>query len=229
MILDSIRLTLNQIGDGRFRRVLFMGVGLALLLLFVAYAIVVFGVQWVTPDSFALPFIGEVTFVDELLSGASLLVMMFLSIFLMVPVASAFTGLFLDDIADAVEEKHYSHLPAARRLGFAENMRETLRFLGVLIGANLLALIAYLIFAPFAPIIFYALNGYLLGREYFFLIAARRLGRDGAKGAFKSNLMTIWAAGALMAVPLTVPLVNLTVPILGVATFTHLYHKLSRA
>jgi uncharacterized protein involved in cysteine biosynthesis len=30
-----------------------------------------------------------------------------------------------------------------------------------------------------------------------------------------------------MAVPLTIPLVNLVVPILGVATFTHLYHRLN--
>ncbi len=29
-----------------------------------------------------------------------------------------------------------------------------------------------------------------------------------------------------MAVPLTIPLVNLTVPILGAATFTHLFHRL---
>ena len=30
-----------------------------------------------------------------------------------------------------------------------------------------------------------------------------------------------------MAVPLTVPLVNLLVPILGAATFTHIYHALT--
>jgi CysZ protein len=31
-----------------------------------------------------------------------------------------------------------------------------------------------------------------------------------------------------MAVPLTIPVVNLLVPILGAATFTHLYHRLNR-
>ena len=29
-----------------------------------------------------------------------------------------------------------------------------------------------------------------------------------------------------MVVPLTIPLVNLLVPILGAATFTHLFHRL---
>ena len=38
----------------------------------------------------------------------------------------------------------------------------------------------------------------------------------------------LWLAGALMAVPLTIPLVNLLVPVLGAATFTHLVNRLAR-
>jgi CysZ protein len=34
-------------------------------------------------------------------------------------------------------------------------------------------------------------------------------------------------AGILMALPLTIPLMNLFIPILGAATFTHLYHRLA--
>jgi uncharacterized protein involved in cysteine biosynthesis len=157
-----------------------------------------------------------------------LIVMMVLSVFLMVPVASAFTGLFLDDVADAVEARHYSTLPAAPHVPLAEALRESLGFLAVLIGANLLALIVYLFSGPLAPLVFYGLNGFLLGREYYRMIAVRRLGRAGAKAAFRRNLTTIWPAGALMAFPLTIPLLNLIVPVLGVAVFTHLYHRLER-
>ena len=31
----------------------------------------------------------------------------------------------------------------------------------------------------------------------------------------------------LMALPLSIPLVNLVIPILGAATFTHLFHRLN--
>jgi len=31
-----------------------------------------------------------------------------------------------------------------------------------------------------------------------------------------------------MAVPLTFPLINLIIPILGAATFTHLFHRLAQ-
>lgn len=226
MIFGAISDALGQIGDPRFRSVLARGVGLTIALLIGAYLLVFWGIQWLLPDSISVPFIGEVTFVDDLASWGSLILMIGLSVFLMVPVASAFTGLFLDDVADAVEERHYPHLEKARRVPLLEALRESLGFLAVLVGANAAALIAYLIFAPFAPAIFYALNGYLLGREYFRMIAVRRLGREAAKAAFRSNLSLIWLTGALMAVPLTIPLINLAVPVIGVAAFTHLFHRL---
>lgn len=225
MIPIAISRALTQMGDPRFRWVLIQGVGLTLALLFGLYAGVFFLVDWLLPDSFSLPWIGEVGFVDTLLSWGSVVLMMVLSVFLMVPVASAFTGLFLDDVADAVEDRHYPHLGEAPRLGVGDNVRESLSFLGVIIVANAAAFIFY--FTPLAPFVFYGLNGFLLGREYFRMIANRRLGRREASGAFRSNLLTIWAAGALMAVPLSIPLLNLLVPILGAATFTHLFHMLN--
>ena len=224
MIPSSFLAAVGQMGDPRFRWVLIQGVGLTLALLFGAYFLVFQGVQWLLPDCFSLPWVGEICFVETLLSWGSVLLMMVLSIFLMVPVASAFTGLFLDDVADAVEAQHYPALPPAPRIALADNIRESLGFLVVIIAANLAALILY--FTPFAPFVFYGLNGFLLGREYFRLVAVRRLGRKDAKAAYKRNFTTIWAAGALMAIPLTVPLVNLLVPILGAATFTHLFHRL---
>jgi uncharacterized protein involved in cysteine biosynthesis len=150
--------------------------------------------------------------------------MLGLSVFLMVPVASAFTGLFLEDVADAVEDRHYPNVATAPRVGLPEALREGASFLAVLILANIAALVLY--FTPLAPFVFYGLNGFLLGREYFRLIAVRRIGRAGAKKAFRSNLMTIWSAGALMAVPLTIPVLNLLVPVVGAAAFTHLYHRI---
>lgn len=226
MIPAAFLAAIGQMGDPRFRRVLIQGVALTLMLLFAAYAVVFFGVQWLLPESFDIPWFGEVRFVEQLLSWGSLILMVILSVFLMVPVASAFTGMFLDDVADAVEARHYPQLPPAPRIAFADNLRESLGFLGVIIVANTAALILY--FTPLAPFVFFGLNGYLLGREYHRMIAVRRLGREGAKASFRRNLVTIWAAGVLMSVPLTIPLVNLLIPILGAATFTHLFHRMER-
>lgn len=233
MIFNDFLLALSQIGDRRFRGVLFKGIGLTLGLLFALYAATGFVANLLLPNTVTLPIIGQVTWVDDLVSWGSVLLMIGLSVFLMIPVASAFTSMFLDDVADAVEEQHYPALPPARHVGFAEGLSDTIRFLGIMVAANLVAFLIYAILllmvvgAPLAPVVFWALNGYLLGREYFQLVAMRRLGRDGARAAFRQHLGVIWLAGSLMAVPLTVPILNLIIPVLGAATFTHLFHRLS--
>ena len=78
------------------------------------------------------------------------------------------------------------------------------------------------------PVLFWSLNGYLLGREYFTLVAQRRIGRGEAKALWRANRARIWGAGILMAAPLSIPLINLLIPVFGVATFTHLFHRLNR-
>ena len=200
MALDTIfkafGLALGQIGDPRFRRVLLTGVGLTLALLVGGAAGFVWLIDWLSGESMWLP------------------------------VASAITSMFLDDVADAVEAVHYPDIPQSPRTPFGEALRDTVNFLGVIVGVNVLALVLYVIFAPVALFIFWAVNGFLLGREYYTLAAMRRVGRKRAKELRRKNFLTIWVAGILMAMPLSIPLLNLLIPILGAATFTHLFQML---
>lgn len=226
MIFAAFSKALGQMGDPRFRRVLILGLGLTLALLFAVYAVVLFAVSWATGDTATLPLIGEVTWLDDMLGWGSLLVMMGLSVFLMVPVASAIISLFLDRVAEAVEARHYPHLPPVPPMPWSDALRDSAGFLSVLIGANLLAIALYVMLPFGAFAIFWGLNGYLLGREYFQVAAMRRLGRAGARDLRRRHSLTVWGAGVLMAIPLSVPVVNLLIPILGAATFTHLVHAL---
>jgi len=218
---------LGQMGDPRFRHVLIKGVRLTIALLIIVTTSFVLLINYITGESAFFQFLGSVRWISDLISWGSFFLISFLSIFLMVPVASAITSLFLDEVAQAVEDKHYPHLPQVQSVPFGEAMRDTVNFLGVLIGANFLALFLYVLFSFAAPLIFWALNGFLLGREYFTLAAMRRVGRTQAKVMRKQHRGTIWVAGILMAMPLSIPLLNLIIPILGAATFTHLYHRIS--
>lgn len=229
MILGDFLKALGQLGDRRFRRVLVIGVLLTLALLGGVYALFLVAVQWLTPDSIDLPWIGPVSGVETLLGWASLALMLVLSVFLMIPVASAFIGLFVEDVVQAVEDRHYPTLTPAPRQPFGDTLRDTVNFFGLVVAVNLLALFIYPFAGPAIPLVFWSLNGFLLGREYFTLVAMRRLGRDGARAMRGRNGLAIWVAGTLMAAPLSIPLVNLVVPVLGVATFTHLYHRLAAA
>ena len=228
MILTDFSKALSQLFDPRFLRVLLFGLALTVALLFGIYAGFLWLIDLFAPETLTIPFVGEVSGVKDLLGWGSVALMLLLSLFLMIPVASAFTGLFLEDVAKAVEARYYPSLPPAPRIPIGENLMDSLNFLGLLIAANVLALLVYSIFSPIAPLIFWALNGYLLGREYFQIAAMRRLGRQGAKELRQRHSGEIWLAGVLMALPLTVPLLNLLVPVLGAATFTHLFHRLWR-
>jgi uncharacterized protein involved in cysteine biosynthesis len=227
MIFSAFLKTLSQIGDRRFRKVLFLGIALTVALLVAVFAAFLWFLQITVGDQAVIPLVGEVTWLDDLLSWSSVFVMIVLSVFLMVPVASAITSMFLDEVAQAVEDRHYPHLPPATKVPFGEAVKDTINFLGILLGANILAIILYAMFPPAALFIFWGMNGYLLGMEYFTLAAIRRVGREGAKDLRRRYRGTIWLAGTLMAMPLSLPLVNLVIPILGAATFTHIYHGLT--
>jgi CysZ protein len=225
MLGDFFR-ALGQLGDRRFRSVLWRGIGLTLALLVAVYVLVLNAIRVFVPDQVTLPWIGPVGGIDAVLSWGSIPVILLASVFLMVPVASAFTGFFLEDVAEAVEDRHYPALPALTPVPFLTTVLDSMVFFGVLVLANLLALTIYPFAGPLAPVVFWVVNGYLLGREYFTMVAMRRVGRAGARMLRRRHAGEIWLAGTLMAAPLSVPLVNLLIPVLGIATFTHLFHRL---
>ena len=219
---------LSQLGDPRFRRVLLRALALTVLALAAVFWAVVLGLGRLLPDTLSLPWIGPVGFLDDLAFWAGAGLMLALSVVLMVPVAAAVVGFFLDDVAAAVEARHYPALPPAKPMGLAEQVRDGLGFFGLVVGANLVALAIYLLLPPLAPLVFWLVNGFLLGREYFALIARRRLGPEAAAALGRRHLGRVWLAGTAMAVPLSVPVLNLVVPILGVAVFTHQFHRMAR-
>lgn len=227
MIVTDFLKALAQIGDPRFRSVFWRGIGLTLLAFILLATAVFWLIGWVTPDSFALPWIGEVRGIEFLLSWGGVLAMMVLSVFLMVPVASAVTGFFLEEVAEAVEARHYPNLPPARDVPLVEMLRDSLWLFVLVVVLNFGLIFVYFFSGPLVPLIFWAVNGFLLGREYFQLVAARRVGPEEAKALRTRHFGQVWAAGILMAAPLTVPIVNLFVPVIGAATFTHLFHRVT--
>ncbi|MCF6272004.1 MAG: EI24 domain-containing protein [Rhodobacteraceae bacterium] len=218
---------LAQLGDPKFLKILLKAVGLSAALFGGAY----FGLLWlattILPGSISLPWLGSIP-IGDWFGGIALTGALFMAVFLMFPVAMVFLGFFLEEIADAVEARYYPDLPPVEPLSVGVIVGETLRFLMVMIMVNFFALIIYFASSLLAPVIFYIVNGFLLGREYFQLVAMRRLGMRGAAKLRKAHRWEIWLAGIFMAVPLSVPVLNLFVPLLGVATFTHQFHRLRK-
>ena len=139
---------------------------------------------------------------------------------------SAVIGFFLEDIAGAVERRHYPNLAPAHGMTTGDTVLTTLRFLAIMLSLNILML-PFLLTGPLFPFVFYSVNGYLLSREYFELVALRRLGLVEAKALRKKNAFQLFLTGVLVAFMLTVPIVNLLAPIIATGMMVHLFEDFS--
>lgn len=142
--------------------------------------------------------------------------------FLFPGVVTAVIGLFLDKIVDAVEALHYPHLAPTDGQPLVENIVGILKFFATLVLVNIFVLF-FLFIPPLFPFVFYAANGYLLSREYFELVALRRMSHQEARALRKSVSTRLLFFGAGMAFMLTVPIINLLVPLVAAATMVHLF------
>ena len=226
MILSDFLKSIAQFDDPKFRRVLWRGLGLTIALLIAACLLVNFGINQLLSSAWAANMIGDQSWLGALINVGGVLFTIALSIWLMVPVTSAIIALFLDEVAQAVEARHYPHLPKQTATKLQDQILVGIRFLGILLLANIGALILSMIVPLLAPFVFWATNGYLMGREYFQMAAMRRMPRAQAQELFQRHQGSIWTAGILMAIPMSIPLVGLFIPILGAATFTHQFERL---
>ncbi len=152
--------------------------------------------------------------------------------FLFPAVITMFVGLFLETIATAVEARHYPGRPPARQQSFAALLGTGLRFGAVAIFLNLVLLPAYLLMLLFPPLyllVFYWVNGYLLGRAYFELVAYRRLDERAADALRRAQSGRVTLAGVMIALMLTIPVFNLFAPIAATAFALHLFEAMPKA
>jgi len=217
MIEDAID-AFAQIFTPPFRATLLKSLGLTIGLLVAI---------WLGLDRLAAYFIhvetGWLATILSVIIGLGLVVGL---VFLIAPVTSLVAGFFLDDMAAIVERTidpagaPGKPLPAGAAAIFA------LRFAGLSILVNLIALA--LLFAPVVNVVaFLGANGYLLGREYFEL-AAMRYNTPVEARAMRSRFeLRIFLAGLIIAGFVAIPLLNLCTPLFATAFMTRMHKRLA--
>lgn len=209
----------DAFSDPRVRRAMWLTVLIALA----SMAALVVAV-WIVVANVDETGIGWLNTVIDFASGIGIV----LVAWFLFPVAVTGIGsFFLDGVARAVEERSYPGLPPPREVGLGEEIWSGVRFTAFALLINIVLLpvyIALLFFPPFYGIVFYGVNGYLLGREYFELVALRRLPPAELRRHWRASRGRFVLAGALIAFVLTVPVLNLVAPILATAFMVHLFH-----
>jgi CysZ protein len=143
-------------------------------------------------------------------------------------VVTLIMSLFLEHVAAAIEALDYPGLGPPRRQSIRETLGAMLRLTGLTLLLNLLALPAYLLLPGINLFLFLALNGYLLGREYFEVVALRRLDAAATRAARNRFGLRVFLGGVVIAALFALPLVNLVAPMVATAFMLHLFEALYR-
>lgn len=227
-------MAVGQLSDPRMRGVLWMGILGALAVFAMLWA----AVWWLVAAFDPSTIWGVSTLVEwfgeyfEWIANIAFFGAMLVATFLLFPaVVTIIVGLFLDRVADAVEARHYPDLDAARPQPLSEVVISTVRFAAVVVLLNVLILPLYLLLFFLPPanlVLYYLLNGYLVGREFFELAAFRRMAPEEATRLRRGFRSRVLLAGVILTFLMTVPVVNLLTPVLGAAFMVHVAHDLMK-
>ena len=149
------------------------------------------------------------------------------ALFLMPAVTALVGSFFVDEIADDVERTHYPNEAPGHALPF-------FRALVVGVDTALLSVLVYLCAVPFLLVagsglaVMFLANAYLLGRVYFLLAAMRFRPPDEAKAMRRAHRAQVFLAGLLIAVFVSIPIVNLATPLFAMAMMVHVHKRLSQ-
>jgi len=90
-----------------------------------------------------------------------------------------------------------------------------------------LCALPFIFFAGLGIVILFLANSYLLGREYFELAAMRFRTPYEAKAMRKTNAIYVFLAGMVIAVFVSIPVLNLATPIFAMAYMVHIHKRLA--
>ena len=223
MITAFVR-AIGQLPEPAFRSVLLKSFGLTLLVF-----IVLIGGAWTSVGGADLSDSAWVSWLPDfiiatlnwLLGG----VVFAVALMLFPAIASIFVSLFLDQIVDAVEAKYYPGDAKGPGLPIVQSLLVSIRFSLLVVFVNILALPFYLI-PGINLIVYYMVNGYLFGREYFELIALTHRSPQEAAILRVTNKGKIFFCGIIIAFMFTIPIVNFFTPIIGAAAMVHIFKGL---
>jgi CysZ protein len=232
-MLDAAGKALSQLFTPALRGVLLKAAGLALAIIViigiilqrVLSALAESGTTWAEQTSGMAPH-GVWATLAWVLSIMASLGIITGALFLM-PAVTAFVGtFFVDEIAEAVERKYYPAQPVGRALPFLRGVLEGVKIAVISLLVYFCAL-PFLLLAGLGVVVLFLANAYLLSREYFELAAMRFLPPHEAKAMRKANAAAVFIAGMLIALFVSIPIVNFATPVFAMAFMVHMHKRIA--
>ncbi len=215
----NLLLAVRQALDPAFRAVALKTAAISAAL----FAALIFAVGWAL-HAIELVGIAWLDWTIKAVAGAGAAIV---AVMLFPLVATLVVGLFLEEIADAVDARHYPDKPEAPGQSILSSTFSTAKLVLIALALNLLVLPLYLV-PGINVFVFYGLNGYLLGREYFELVALRRLEPRTARRACRKFRWRIFVGGILITLLLSIPVINWLMPMIATAFMVHEFDAMER-
>ena len=222
-MIRAFLLSIGQLGDRAFLVVLAKSLGLTILLL-----AVLGGGAWYGAYRIAI----AQGLAAEMSMGAGLLAVLAAvaaSWLLFRAIAIGVMSIFAEEIIIAVEAKHYPEaLASARHVGIGRSAMLGLGSAARAILVNLLILPLYvvlLVTGVGTALLFFVVNGWLLGRDLGEMVAVRHTAPGAMRGWRKASAGDRFVLGLAGTGLFMVPVLGLLAPLLGAAMATHLFHR----
>ena len=219
MIVTAFFRAVNQLGDRSFLKVMFRSVLLTGLSFVGVALLAAWGLSSVW-SWIGLPF-------SIFFSTVGSVFVFFVGMWMLGPaVAISVNSMFLSEIIRAVEYRFYPHDEPGKDLKVFDEVRLGARFFLTLISLNILLI--PLVFSPPLYFLFYwAINVYLISREYFETVGFRLSSRKEADVQRKISRLPLFIYGLITSVLFTIPILNFFTPLIAAAAMVHIYKNIS--
>ena len=133
-------------------------------------------------------------------------------------------AIFMESVIKAIEPIEYLDSIGEGSKHFWSDLLHDIKFCGQAVLLNLIILPFYLI--GIGVIIAFALNAYLLAREFFEGVAGHHGIKVKAREIISQNKFIVYSSGVVIAVISLVPVLNFISPILATIIMVHVYHHI---
>jgi len=205
---------ISQLREPSTANLVLMCLGIVILLFVILFVFIDIGLRYTS--------IFQVGWLENISDMLGRLTALILSWLLFPAAISAVIGLFVDRIARAVEDRHYPSLAPVVSPQFFDALIVAMKFFVVLISLNIF-LLFFIFTGPIYIFLYYLVNGYIISREFFELIALRRLDTGTSIAIRKKFQFSLIIVGVFFTFLMTIPVVNLLVPIVATTTMVHLF------
>lgn len=222
-MLRAFLLSLGQLGDPKIVAVFLKSLLTTVALIALFGAGLWYGAMQLAADYGWSPTMGGVVGTFALILAFALGWLLFRA------VAIAVMSVFADQVVIAVERRHYPEaLATARDVPLMRGIGLGLRSAGRAILVNLVLAPVYfmlLVTGVGTWLLFFLINGWLLGRDLGEMVAARHVPAAQMRDWRKRGAVDRFALGVAGTALFMVPIANLFAPVLGAAMATHLFHS----